>query len=98
MLDAKVSCTFCGASFDVSAPDPESLRDQVDGVGCWHTCCSVCKSPLLWHADRWWHLEHYPFSQLPKDLDPRGVDLDEDHEPVPAQAEHNDGQEAPDGL
>lgn len=84
MLDAKITCTFCGATFSVSGSDPEALRDEIDSIGSWHTCCSVCKSPLVWHADRWWHLAQ-PFSDAPRDIDPRAVDLDEDHQPVPAQ-------------
>lgn len=82
--EATVTCKFCGFTTVVECPTPESLRDEIDSIGCWHSCCKVCKSGIVFEDDRWWHLAD-AFSDAPKDVVPRGVDLDEDHQAVPAQ-------------
>lgn len=81
---ATVTCTFCGYKAEVECPDPDSLRDEIDSIGCWHACCSICKQGIVWYEDGWWHLAAQ-FSEMPGVLDPRGVDLDSDHQAVPAQ-------------
>jgi hypothetical protein len=84
--EATITCQFCGWDTAVEAPTPESLRDEIDSIGCWHTCCKVCKQAIVWYEDGWWHLAS-PTSTAPKDIDPRGVDLDADHQAVPAQSD-----------
>lgn len=81
---ASVTCQFCGWDTEVEASTPEALRNEIDSIGCWHSCCKVCRQPIVFESDQWWHLAQ-AFSDAPKEVVPRGVDLDEDHQALPAQ-------------
>lgn len=47
--------------------------------------CKTCKTHIILSDGRWWHVTATR-SSFPRELEPYGSDLDNDHPPVPADA------------
>lgn len=75
-------CEHCGWEASAQADDLVTLRFELDIVLGAHVCCATCKQPIIEVEGEWFHATPAT-SDLPRQVEPWGSDLDNDHPAKP---------------